>query len=68
MGPEAASHARLSPRPPGLPSFRLPAGPPSELSKLGALGGGDRGSAGETPAHVRGGGWVGVGRPGAAAA
>lgn len=28
VGPEAASHARLSLRPPGLPSFRLPAGPP----------------------------------------
>lgn len=60
VGPEATSYARLSPRPPGLPSFRLPAGPPLELSKLGALGCGDRGSAGETPAHVRGGrSWAG---------
>lgn len=37
------------------PSFRLLAGPPLELSKLGALGCWDRGCAGETPTHVRGG-------------
>lgn len=61
-GAAAASHARLSPLPPGLASFRLPAGPPSEFSKLGALGGGDGGSAGETPRHVRGGRpWAGRG-------
>lgn len=64
-GAEAASHARLSPRPPGpagLASFLPPAGPPSELSKLGAPGCGDGGSAGETPRHVRGGRpWAGRG-------
>lgn len=49
-------------RPACFPSFRPPAGPPQEFSKLGALGLGDRGSAWETPAHVRS-GRAGVGRP-----
>lgn len=42
-------------RPACLPAFRLPAGPPLEFSKLGALGRGDGSASGETPTHVRGG-------------
>lgn len=48
-------------RPAGLASFRLPAGPPSELSKLGALGGGDGGlRRGDPEARAR---REAVGRP-----